>query len=75
MDTPCLLLDTGARVLGRYPSHSAATRAAHLTYPDTFGWVVTLDGVTLRHRHGCRPTAPVPVWPADPSLDASKVSA
>ena len=63
MDTPCLILADGGRVLGRYPSHSAATRAAHLTYPHTFGWVITLDGVTLRHRHGYRSTAPAPVWP------------
>ena len=63
MDTPCLLLDTRGRVLGRYPSHSVATRAAHLTYPNTFGWVTTLDGVVLRHRHDLRAKAPAPVWP------------
>lgn len=63
MDTPCLILADGGRVLGRYDSHSAATHAAHTTHAAVYAWVTTLDGVTLRHRHGRRPKAPPAVWP------------
>ena len=59
-------------VLSRHPSHSAAAHAAHTVHAHTFAWVTTLDGVTLRHRHGRRPKAPA--W-SDPSTDAGKVPA
>ena len=33
------------------------------THAEVYAWVVTLDGVTLRHRHNLRAKAPAPVWP------------